>query len=138
MFVGAAVAIIAAVAAATPSMPYPMDHDCFYNVGTVGAADFASAAAILDVDAEAVQHAYPDRALRMLQGGQASFACDSDGAHLTNCVVTSDEPVHFGFAKATQILLGAGAVRMHPTGTAGKIEGVVRFKIAQNGETRIC
>jgi hypothetical protein len=52
---GATVAIIAAVAAAPPSTPRPIDHDCFYNVDKIGVADVASADAVLEADAKAVQ-----------------------------------------------------------------------------------
>ena len=65
-------------------------------------ASISNADFLRQPDNDDMQEYYPDRALRMNQGGSATVQCTvTKSGALTGCSILSETPADFGFGQAT-------------------------------------
>jgi len=117
--------------------PFTM-HDNFCAVGVKTAVELLSTDAAVNVDAQAAARQYPDRSRRMQEEGEAGFRCASDDHRLVNCVITSETPTDWGFARAALAVIQSDAVRTHREMKRRAIGGTVVFKITDRGSSVLC
>jgi len=74
---------------------------------------------------------YPDRALRLDQGGNATIHCQvTDKGTLQGCLVVSEFPQTLGFGQAALVLSGRLSLDVGPAATAPVVDGQVNIPVS--------